>query len=69
MYVDLLESDLFRLGNSHLSGVPGDEKAIKNPASDNSRRADTAVPWFVLTIWPSKVNVMNVVNVAAKDII
>ena len=59
----------FRRGCCHFSGVPGEEKASKNPASDNSRRADTEELWFVLTIGTSKMSVMNAVNVGKEDVI
>ncbi len=71
MYVDLLRYDPFRRGDCHFSGVPGGEKACMNPASNSSLRAETTEQWFSLTMFQltSKVNVMNVVNVAREDII
>jgi len=69
VYTEPFKCDPFLLGCCHFSGVPGEGKASKNPASDNSRRADTEELWFVLTIGTSKMNVMNVVNVAKEDVI
>ncbi len=69
MYADPFNCDPFRGGCCHLSGVPGGEKASTYPASDNSRRADTAVPWLVLTIGTSKMSVMNIVNGGKEDVI
>ena len=69
MYTEPFKQIPFRLGCCHFSGVPGGENASTYPEFDNSRRADTAEPWFVLTIGTSKVNVMNVVYVAKEDVV